>query len=197
MNVTRDVVRDLVVVYLTGEASEDTRRLVEEWLVRDPELAESVKSAGGFTVPHTTPPAGLEIRALDRTRKLLSRKNYLLWFSLLLTYLPLSFGYNLTTKHLTYVMFWDYPALAGVFLVLGIQGWIAFLYTCHQLQGTGLEPANSWGKRLAWGLGGMAVWFPIMTCLAAWTGMRLPLYLLVLFGLLGIQVGEKLGQAAR
>ena len=31
MNVTKDVIQDLVVVYLAGDASADTRRLVEEF----------------------------------------------------------------------------------------------------------------------------------------------------------------------
>ena len=39
MKVTRDVVKDLLPIYLADEASADTRSIVEEWLRTDPELA--------------------------------------------------------------------------------------------------------------------------------------------------------------
>src|SRR5689334_11531795 len=94
MNVTKDVIQDLVVVYLSGEASADTRRLVEEYLAQDPEMAERVKGAQSFTVPQAAPPPSLERRALDRTRQLLGRRNLLLWLALFLSYLPLSFSFT-------------------------------------------------------------------------------------------------------
>jgi anti-sigma factor RsiW len=39
MEPTRDVIKDLLPLYLAGEASADSRALVEEQLDRDPELA--------------------------------------------------------------------------------------------------------------------------------------------------------------
>ena len=51
MNITRDVVKDLVAVYLAGEASADTRALVEDWLRSDPELAAQVERARGLELP--------------------------------------------------------------------------------------------------------------------------------------------------
>ena len=45
MKITRDVVKDLLAVYSAGEASGDTRALVEEWLRSDPELARQVARA--------------------------------------------------------------------------------------------------------------------------------------------------------
>ena len=65
MNVTKDVIQDLVIVYLSGEASADTRTLVEEYLAQNPEMAERVTAARSFAVPVTTPPADLERRALE------------------------------------------------------------------------------------------------------------------------------------
>lgn len=40
MEITRDVILDLLPLYLAGEASEDTRLLVEEYLGNDPKLAD-------------------------------------------------------------------------------------------------------------------------------------------------------------
>ena len=42
MTVTQNVVMDLLPVYLSGEASPDTRELIEEFLRQDPELARVV-----------------------------------------------------------------------------------------------------------------------------------------------------------
>lgn len=69
MTVTRDVVIDLLPVYLSGEGSADTGRLVEEFLQQDQELAERVRgqwtkalSAG----PPAAIPPDLELRSLKR-----------------------------------------------------------------------------------------------------------------------------------
>jgi len=43
MKVTRDVVYDLLPTYFAGEASEDTRALIEEFFARDPELGHKAK----------------------------------------------------------------------------------------------------------------------------------------------------------
>jgi hypothetical protein len=42
MSISRNVILDLLPVYLAGEASEDTRALVEEYLQSDKELAQMV-----------------------------------------------------------------------------------------------------------------------------------------------------------
>lgn len=43
MRVTRDVIQDLLPLYLAGEVSGDTRTLVEEYLDTDPEFANEVR----------------------------------------------------------------------------------------------------------------------------------------------------------
>ncbi len=74
MNVTKDVVLDLLPVYLAGEASADTRALVEEYLARDPDLAQRIrqqwtKALG--SAPETTLPPDLELRTLKRAHRLI------------------------------------------------------------------------------------------------------------------------------
>ena len=72
MNVTREVILDLLPVYLAGEASPATRALVEEYLKQDAELAQSIRLqyADNFAraVPSALPP-DLELRSLRRTRR--------------------------------------------------------------------------------------------------------------------------------
>ena len=71
MTVSRDVILDLLPVYLAGEGSPATRELVEAFLKEDPELAQHVRLqwAENFRriAPSTLPPE-LELRALSRTR---------------------------------------------------------------------------------------------------------------------------------
>lgn len=42
MEITRNVILDLLPLYLAGEASEDTRKLIEERMETDPEFSELV-----------------------------------------------------------------------------------------------------------------------------------------------------------
>ncbi|MBU8922207.1 MAG: hypothetical protein KOO63_10360 [Bacteroidales bacterium] len=43
MKITRDVILDLLPLFVSGEGSSDTRKLVEEYIETDPEIAEIVK----------------------------------------------------------------------------------------------------------------------------------------------------------
>ena len=46
MKITRDVITDLLPVYLSGEASADTKALVELFLKDDPEFAKLIEENG-------------------------------------------------------------------------------------------------------------------------------------------------------
>jgi anti-sigma factor RsiW len=93
MNITRDVVTDLWPLYESGEASADTRRLVEEFLKGDPELArrlredESAKLLAAVPAP---PSPDQETRALSAARKHLVKKDWPLFFAMVFS--GLAFG---------------------------------------------------------------------------------------------------------
>lgn len=55
MEITRDIILDLLPVYVAGEASEDTRRLIEERMKTDPELADIVKESELGELPGDIP----------------------------------------------------------------------------------------------------------------------------------------------
>ena len=46
MNVTREVVADLLPAYFSGEASRDTKSLVEEYFRQDPDFERIARSGG-------------------------------------------------------------------------------------------------------------------------------------------------------
>ena len=95
MNVTRDVVKDLLTVYLAGEASADTRALVEEWLRADPALARQVEQARVSDLPPVPPPApSVEKRALGHTRRRLRVRAVVLGTAIYFSLLPLNVVFN-------------------------------------------------------------------------------------------------------
>lgn len=55
MEVTRNVILDLLPLYMAGEASADTNTLVERYLETDPALAETAKRSAAMELPGDTP----------------------------------------------------------------------------------------------------------------------------------------------
>ncbi len=53
--ITRNVILDLMPLYLAGEASQDTKELVEDYLETDKELAEMAKQSTTFNLPDDIP----------------------------------------------------------------------------------------------------------------------------------------------
>jgi hypothetical protein len=55
MEVTRDVILDLLPLYLADEVSADTRTLVQKYLETDPELAEMAEQSALMELPSDIP----------------------------------------------------------------------------------------------------------------------------------------------
>jgi hypothetical protein len=51
MDITRDVILDLMPLYLADEVSRDTRALIEDYLKKDPELAEIARRKSDAAFP--------------------------------------------------------------------------------------------------------------------------------------------------
>jgi len=122
MNVTRDVISDLWPVYSSGEASADTRALVDAFLRQDPEFASLIRGRGeeellGIGAPEL--PLDREAKALRRTKRLLHGWDWLMFLAILFS--CMAFGRIVADRS------WDVSprgfivaaSLAGVF-------WIAF-----------------------------------------------------------------------
>ncbi len=83
-NITRDIISDLYVLYSSGDATADSRTLVEEFLSHDPELAASLKESGGTIPILPTPlPLGHELKTLNRIKRQLSGPIWLLWLAMI------------------------------------------------------------------------------------------------------------------
>jgi anti-sigma factor RsiW len=139
MNVTRDVVKDLLTVYLAGEASTDTRQLVEEYLRSDPELARDVEAVraghpGLPAAPALAPSA--EKRALDATRQLLKTRTATLVIAVLFTLLPFSFVFE--GSRITFVLFRDAPVIALAWWATAGVMWASHIWIRRRLRVSGL-----------------------------------------------------------
>ena len=98
MNVTRDVIRDLWALSEAGEASDDSRRLVEAFLATDRELAEALRSgASVFAAPPPALPPDHAAKAFDRAKQRLARRSPLRLLALAFTGLAILRLFQATT----------------------------------------------------------------------------------------------------
>jgi hypothetical protein len=92
-NITRDVVMDLWPLYVSGDASADTRALVDAFLQKDPKFEETLRGASREGIPHLEPPSlapDHELRTLARVKRRLAGPQLMLLFAMLFT--GLAFG---------------------------------------------------------------------------------------------------------
>lgn len=76
-SLSRNIIIDLLPTYIAGEASEETRRLVEEYAARDPQIAELLRSDALRAVPLPSgieAPGDLEMKTIRRVRQSIRRQ---------------------------------------------------------------------------------------------------------------------------
>lgn len=105
MTVTREVILDLLPIYLSGEASVDTQALVESFMKQDPELSKRLRNEWmeriNAAAPSALPPE-LELKTFRRTKILLGRQKWLMGLAIFFTSIAASFqvdtqGYRLVS----------------------------------------------------------------------------------------------------
>lgn len=143
MTLDRDVLRDLLPLYLAGEASPATRALVEAEMASDPEIARLVQAAAGEdahlagALRTAHPPASTEKAALDATRRLLRRRSWLLAGAIFTSLLPFSvifFG----NGEVRFPVLESSPFGAAASGVCAVLLWIAYVRVNRRLSVTGL-----------------------------------------------------------
>ena len=125
MKMTREVILDLLPVYLAGEASADTRALVEDYMKQDEELARRVRLQFAENFSKVTPSAlapDLELRSLRRARKLIVGQKWLTGFGMCFAALGLSCQFSFTGGHVTEFHFLvrDFPFELGGCVAVGV-----------------------------------------------------------------------------
>jgi hypothetical protein len=139
MNVTREVILDLLPVYLAGEASPATRELVEEYMKQDPDLAKRIRQQWSENFAKVAPsalPPDLELRSLRRTRNLIGWQRWLFGFGIFFTAMSLSNEFSFTGWHLNefHFLLRDYPVPFGACVTLGLACWIVYFSIRRRLR---------------------------------------------------------------
>ena len=140
MKITRAVIDDLLPLYLEGEASADTRALVEAYLQEDEELARLVHASQDERSPimaaHTLTPLSpdIERRALERTRSILRWQSWTLALAIFLTVLPFTVGHFSGGR--TFFMLRDVPESAWLWVLAGAL-WLRYVWVQRTLRGAG------------------------------------------------------------
>ncbi len=141
MKITRDIVNDLLPAYVSGEASADTRALIEELSAADPEIARLVESARLESThlersdpmlqnPVSVPP-NLEREVVMRTRAVLRRRSWTLALALLFSLTPFVFGFNPSGP--TFWLWRDAP-WSRLFLVAAAYFWFDYVRQTRRLR---------------------------------------------------------------
>lgn len=133
MNVTKDVIRDLLPVYLAGEASADTRALIEEYARQDEEIRAALLNTGVELPPVTA--ASHEKETLKMTKTLLRWRSTLLALAIFCTAAPFTF---IHMRDVRFFMLRDAPGSAAVYGGLALCFWIGYLWVGRRLKVTGV-----------------------------------------------------------
>jgi anti-sigma factor RsiW len=139
MEVTREIVIDLLPLYESGEASADTRAAVEQFLRHDPALArlhhqvEDDRANGG--TEDAVAGATLERQAVERTRAVIRRRGWTLALAVFFSLTPFTFAFS--QGHVTFFMFRDEPG-TRLFLVAAVWLWVQYVLITRRLRTAGL-----------------------------------------------------------
>lgn len=143
MNITKDVIMDLLPIYLSGDASADTKALIEEFVRRNPEFARVVEAQKRefdgqheLLAPAGAPPPDHELRTLVRTRSLMERQKWFMAMALMMTAFPFSFV--VSGGHLAFLILRDQPLLAAGAWLGAAMLWIQYWRGRQRLQAAGL-----------------------------------------------------------
>ena len=139
MNITRNVITDLLPLYLEGEASPDTQALIEEFFIQDPTFAQLVQEEQKTHLPvgdlSPTLSKETEMVTLEKTKKLLRQRSLMMAFGIVFTLWAVSFHFDSAGL----VWMWSgTPIIAVIFLIIGLAFWAGYLHTLRRVKESGL-----------------------------------------------------------
>ena len=133
MNVTKDIINDLIPLYAAGECSTDTRALVEEYLQQHPQQAGELRRIMNTPLPGPVPAAkGLdEVRAFREARRRLRRQSWLMAAAVFFSLAPFSFYSN---NERTWWFLRDATGYALDYAAIGVVFWILYALSRRRSQ---------------------------------------------------------------
>ena len=137
MRVPKEVILDLLPIYLAGEVDPVTRAWVEEYLAQDPEMAEQVRRGAANPFDHASPPLPpeLELQALRKTRRTLTLLRWL--FGVAMAFSATVFALEVQFRPLKVrLLLLDYPAQLLPLLAAAVACWTAYFLLRARLRAT-------------------------------------------------------------
>lgn len=132
MTVTRDTIRDLWSLSEAGEASEDSRRLVDSFLADDRELAQELRGGvSPLAAPLPTLPPDHQARTLGLIKRRLAKRSPFRIVALALTGLSV-------LRFMQQATFVNAPVEPIALAIAATLLWIAYGWHTRYLQGKGL-----------------------------------------------------------
>ena len=125
MNITKDIISDLIPLYVANECSADTRVLVDDYLRQHPQDAAELQRIVSTSIPSAMPKAARldEMESLLRARRIVRRRSWLMAFAIFFSVAPFSF---LHTGGRTYVFLLEAPTAALIYGIIAVVLWIAY-----------------------------------------------------------------------
>ena len=125
MNVTKDIINDLIPLYAANECSADTRALVEEYLQQNPARAEKLRRVMNAPIPQVVPaPKDLgEVQAFREARRRLRLRSWLMGLAIFFSLTPFCFVF---TDTISWWMLRDAPKSAVIYGGIGVVLWIIY-----------------------------------------------------------------------
>lgn len=129
MKVTRNVILDLLPLYLAGEASQDSRELVESWLAEDSQLARMAQRAQEMDISEDIDiplKEEDEMKAFKRAKRLMIQHNLFLAIAVAFTFM---FAIGVT------VLLDENPLGPLVFFILAAASWSMYFLVNRRMDG--------------------------------------------------------------
>jgi len=139
MRITEDVMNDLLTLHLSGEASADTKALIDGYARENPAFAVRLEAAGRPPeFDGTARPLSLdrELQVLAETRQFIFLRTLFVAAALLFTLVPFTFTFGSAGVH--FLLLGRFPGLVWSSLGLAAASWAAVYVMSRRIRRVGL-----------------------------------------------------------